>query len=136
MLIPSSLGGCSSSVLLLAVLAAFGSFWLLLAVFRWSGHAWCARTQLEETGHSWACLNGSRSFGLRQVLAGHPCSHWVGLAHGGSQIDVVEVREQLGGQGRLCVEVCSNMGWVVPPNHPLVVVCPVFHGWSKVQVVE
>ena len=113
MLIPSSLGGCSSSV-------------LLLAVFRWSGCAWCVRSQLEESGCPWTCLNISRSFGLRHVLAGHPCSHWVSLAHGRSQIDVVEVREQLGGQGRLCIEVSCCMGWVVPPNCPLVGGFPCF----------
>ena len=32
----------------------------------------CARLQLEESGHPWACLNGSRSFGLRHVLAWPP----------------------------------------------------------------
>ena len=62
--------------------------------------------ELEESGRLWACLNGSRSPGLRNVLAGHPCSRRVGLAHDGSRIDVVEVREQLGGQETLCVEVC------------------------------
>ena len=66
------------------------------------------------------CLNGSRSFGLRQVLAGHPCRCWVGEAHGGSRIDVVGVREQLGGQRILYVVVCCCMGQVVLPNHPLV----------------
>ena len=75
---------------------------------------------MEESGCPWTCLNGSRSLGLRQVLARPPCSRQVGLAHDGSWIDVFEVREQLGGQGRLCVEVCSDMGWVVPPNRPLV----------------
>ena len=68
----------------------------------------------------------SRSLGLRQVLAGHPCSCRVSLAHDGSRIDVVEVREQLGGQGRLCIEVCCYMGWVVPPNCPLVGGIPCF----------
>ena len=62
--------------------------------------------ELEESGRPWACLNSSRSPGLRNVLAGHPCSRRVGLAHDGSRIDVVEVREQLGGQETLCVEVC------------------------------
>ena len=55
-----------------------------------------------------------------------PCSRRVGLAHGGSRIDVVEVREQLGGQGKLCVEVCCCMGQVVPPNRPLVGGIPCF----------
>ena len=54
------------------------------------------------------------------MLAGHPCRCWVGVAHGGSRIDVEVVREQLGDQGILCVEVCSDMGWVVPPNCPMV----------------
>ena len=62
--------------------------------------------QLEESGCPWACLNGSRSSGLRHMLAWPPCSCWVGLAHDRSQIDVVEVREQLGGQETLCIEVC------------------------------
>ena len=53
------------------------------------------------------------------MLAGHPCRRRVGEAHGGSRIDVEVVREQLGGQGILCVEACC-MGQVVPPNHPLV----------------
>ena len=68
-------------------------------------------------------------FGLRHVLAGHPCRHWVGKAHGRSRIDVEVVREQLGGQGILCVEVCCYMGQVVPPNRPLVGGTPcLFHG--------
>ena len=54
------------------------------------------------------------------MLAGHPCKHQVGIAHGGSRTEVEVVREQLGGQGSLCVEVCCCMGQVVPPNHPLV----------------
>ena len=80
----------------------------------------CNWTQLEESGHPWVCLDSSRSFGLRQVLAGHPCRCRVSQAHSGSRIEVVEVREQLGGQGVLCIEVCCCMGWVVPSNHPLV----------------
>ena len=128
MLIPSSL----------AVPVLYCLWWFLAAFggFRWSGRAWCARLQLEETGYPWAFLNVSRSFGLRHVLSGHPCSHQVSLAHGGSWIDAVEVREQLGGQGRLCVEVCCFMGrWYHPIAHWWVVF-PVFHGWSKVWVVE
>ena len=57
---------------------------------------------------------------LRHVLVGHPYKHWVSEAHSGSRIDVEVVREQLGGQGILCVEVCCYKGWVVPPNCPLV----------------
>ena len=74
------------------------------------------------------CLNVSRSFGLRYMLAGHPCRHWVSEAHGGSRIDVEVVREQLGGQGILCVEACCCMGQVVPPNRPLVGGASCFHG--------
>ena len=73
---------------------------------------------------------------LGKCWHGHPCSRRVGLAHDGSWIDVVEVREQLGGQGRLCIEVGGDMGCVVPPNRPLVGGIPSFHGWSKVRVVE
>ena len=83
---------------------------------------------LSATGGVWtslACLNSSRSFGLRQVLAGHPCRHQVSQAHGGSRIEVVGVREQLSGQGVLCIEVCC-MGLVVPPNRPLVGGIPCF----------
>ena len=40
-----------------------------------------------------ACLDSSKTFGVRQVLAGHPCRHQVGEAHGRSRIDVVVVRE-------------------------------------------
>ena len=87
---------------------------------RQSGCTWGVWMQLEESGRPWACLNVSRSFGLRHVLAGHPCRCWVSVAHGGSRIDVVGVREQLGDQGSLCVEVCCCMGHVVPPNRPLV----------------
>ena len=61
--------------------------------WRWSGCTWCVRLHLEESGHPWVCLNGSRSFGLRHVLAGHPCRCWVGKAHGGLRIDVEVVRE-------------------------------------------
>ena len=93
---------------------------LLWVIWRWSGHTWCARSLLEESGCPWACLNSSSSFGLRHVLAGHPCRHRVGEAHSGSRINVEVVREQLGGQGILCIEVCCDMGQVVPPNHPLV----------------
>ena len=74
------------------------------------------------------CLGSSRTFGLRHMLAGQFCRCGVGVAHGGSRIEVVGVREQLGGQGVLCVEVCSSMGWMVPPNHPLVGGIPCFHG--------
>ena len=74
----------------------------------------------------WACLGSSRIFGLRQVLAGQSFRHQVGVAHSRSGIEVVGVREQLGGQGVLCVEVCCCMGWVVPPNHPLVGGIPCF----------
>ena len=54
------------------------------------------------------------------MLAGHPCKRRVGVAHSGSRTDVEVVREQLGDQGSLCVEVYCYMGQVVPPNCPLV----------------
>ena len=47
---------------------------------------------------------------LGKCWHGHPCSRQVSLAHDGSRIDVVEVREQLGGQGILCVELCWLYG--------------------------
>ena len=53
----------------------------------------CNRMQLEESGHLWACLGSSRTFGLRQVLAGHPCRCRVSEAHTRSRIDVEVVRE-------------------------------------------
>ena len=64
----------------------------------------------------------SRSFGLRQVLAGHPCRCRVGVAHSGSRIDVEVVREQLGDQGILCALRYAVViwAWVVLPNHPMV----------------
>ena len=45
----------------------------------------CNWMQLEESGHPWVCLDSSRSFGLRQVLAGHPCRRWVSEAHSAGQ---------------------------------------------------
>ena len=68
----------------------------------------------------------SRTFGLRHVLASQSYRCRVGQAHGGSRIEVVGVREQLGGQGVLCIEVCSGIGCVVPPNCPLVGGIPCF----------
>ena len=56
------------------------------------------------------CLGSSRTFGHRLVLAGQSYRHRVSIAHGGSRIEVVGVREQLGGQGRLCIEVCVIYG--------------------------
>ena len=83
----------------------------------WSGCNW---TSLDETGGvwtcPWACLGGSRMFGHRHVLAGQSCRCWVGIAHGGSRIEVVEVREQLGGQGVLCIEVCGILWGVGTPS--------------------
>ena len=63
----------------------------------WSGCNWML---LDVTGCNWksldiwqVCLDSSRTFGLRHVLAGQSCRHRVGVAHGGSRIDVVVVRE-------------------------------------------
>ena len=82
--------------------------------------------QLEESGRPWACLNVSRSFGLRQVLACHPCRCRVGVAHGGSRIDVEVVREQLGDQGILCVEVYGVYGVYVIWDRWY---CPITQWW-------
>ena len=51
------------------------------------------------------CLGISRTFGHRHVLAGQSYRCQIGITHGGSRIEVVVVREQLGGQGILCIEV-------------------------------
>ena len=53
----------------------------------------------------WVCLGSSRMFGHRHVLAGQSYRCWVGIAHSGSRIEVVMIREELGGQGILCIEV-------------------------------
>ena len=78
-----------------------------------TGHHWMV---LEVSGHLWACLGGSRMFGHRLMLAGQSCRHQVGIAHGRSRIEVVEVREQLGGQGVLCIEVCGILWGVGTPS--------------------
>ena len=72
-------------------------FWTVWTQLDVTGHHW---TLLDVTGCTWrsldvwqVCLGGSRTFGLRQVLAGQPCRCQVGEAHGGSRIDVVVVRE-------------------------------------------
>ena len=44
------------------------------------------------------CLGSSRTFGHRPKLAGQSCRCWVGIAHSRSQVEVVGLREQLGGQ--------------------------------------
>ena len=68
------------------------------------------------------------------MLAGHSCRRWVGVAHSRSWVEVVGVREQLGVQGILCIEVCVFMGWEKPSKIPLVEGVAHFHGLSKVQV--
>ena len=60
------------------------------------------------------------------MLAGHPCRCRVSEAHSRSRIDVVGVRELLGGQRILCVEACCCMGQVVLSNRPLVGGTPCF----------
>ena len=53
-------------LLLLAVFFAYSSFqvvWTSLVHQDW---------KLEESGHPWVCLNGSRSSGLRHMLAWPP----------------------------------------------------------------
>ena len=84
------------------------------------GHNW---RSLDVLGCVWA-VPGHLVLGM--CWHGHPCRCWVGQAHGRSQIEVEEIREQLGGQGVLCIEVCCCMRWVVPPNHPLVGGIPCF----------
>ena len=68
-----------------------------------TGHSWM---KLEVFGCPWACLCSSRMFGHRHVLAGQSYGHWVGVAHSRSRIEVEGLREQLCGQGRLCIDVC------------------------------
>ena len=78
---------------------------------------------LDAIGGVWTSLGMSECIQViwSEARAGcHPCRCRVSVAHGGSRIDVVGVREQLGDQGSLCVEVCCCMGHVVPPNRPLV----------------
>ena len=57
--------------------------------------------------------------------------HWVGIAHGGSRIEVVVVREQLGGQGIFCIE--SFMGQGIPLSLPLMRGVTCNHGLRKVS---
>ena len=66
-------------VLLQMVLDGFGVVWTYLGATRYNWRS------LDVLGHVWTC---SRSFGLRQVLAGHPCRCQVREAHGRSRIDV------------------------------------------------
>ena len=74
---------------------------------------------------------------LGKCWHGQPCSRRVGLAHGRSQIDVVEVREQLGGQETLCIEVCWLYEVGGTTQSPISGWCFLFfHGQSKVWVVE
>ena len=64
-------------------------------------------------------LDSSRTFGLRHMLAGHSYRHQIGIAHGRSRIEVVGVREQLGGQGGLCIEVCAIYGVGYALQYPI-----------------
>ena len=51
------------------------------------------------------------------MLAGQSCRCQVSIALSRSQVEIVEVREQLGGQGTLCIEVCGLYGvWVTPQS--------------------
>ena len=52
----------------------------------------------------------------RLVLVGQSCRCQVGIAHGRSRIEVVEVREQLDGWGVLCIEVCGILWGVGTPS--------------------
>ena len=60
------------------------------------------------------------------------CRHQAGIAHSRSGVEVVGVREQLGGQGTLSIEVCAFMVQEAPFNLPLVEGVACFHGLSKV----
>ena len=62
-----------------------GSNWSSLDI---TGHHWMV---LEVSECLWSCLGGSRTFRHRLVLAGQSCRCQVGIAHGGSRIEVVEV---------------------------------------------
>ena len=46
------------------------------------------------------------------MLAGQSCRCWAGIAHSGSGVEVVGVREQLGGQGYSVLRygVCKGCG--------------------------
>ena len=44
------------------------------------------------------------------------------------------VKEQLGGQEMLCIQVCAFMGWEVPFSIALMESMACFHGLSKVRV--
>ena len=84
---------------------------------------------LSATGHNWRSLD---ILGYVWTVPGHlvlgKC--WLAtpvdalgqvMLMEGPGIEVVGVREQLGGQGVLCIEVCCCHGvGRVPPNHPLV----------------
>ena len=92
---------------------ALDSFWV---VWTYLGTAGCNWRSLDIW---WACLDSSRTFGLRHMLAGQSCRCQVGIAHGGSRIEVVGVREQLDGQGDSALRYVSFMGWVLPFRIPL-----------------
>ena len=99
---------------------------VLLLVFpeetgrNWSGldvtaHHWMV---LEVSGCLWVYLSSSRMFGHRLVLAGQCCRCRVSVAHSRSRIEVVEVREQLGGQEVLAMRLVAFYGmWVPPQSH-------------------
>ena len=61
--------------------------------------------KLGMSGCLWTYLGSSRMFWHMHVLAGQSYRYWVGVAHGGSRIEVEGIREQLGGQRILCIEV-------------------------------
>ena len=54
------------------------------------------------------------------MLAGQSCGHWASIAHGRSGVEVVGVREQLGGQGYSVLRYGVVWGVVKPLNLPLV----------------
>ena len=83
--------------------------------------------KLDISGGVWMCLGGSRLFGCRLRLAGQSWRHQIDIAHDGSGVGVVGVREQLGGSGRLCVEEWSDGSWH-SLQFPLVEGWPATHG--------
>ena len=76
----------------------------------------------------WACLGISRKFGYRLILAGQSCRCRVSVVHSGSRVEIVEVREQLGSQDILCIEVCGLYGGWVTPQSPTCEGLTIFHG--------
>ena len=98
--------------------------------FGWSG---CTSMQLDVTGGVWT--SGRHVWAVPEHLvlgtcwlAGQSCRRQVSVAHSRSRIEVVGVREQLGGQGDSALRYVSFMGWVVPFRIPLMRSMICIHG--------